>query len=329
MTLTQQQIDDAGEGPPSIGAAKVTWNAMFSRDWSTVSDAEQLQWMKRREVPIGEAVVSGGGGGAVSSVNTRTGAVVGLAEDSAVVHLTGAQTVAGVKTFSSAPVVPSAAFPESAVSGLTTDLAGKLAAASNLSDVASAATARGNLGAAVALPMTASGQYFFPTFHTSTSGVTLPLGSLLACPWIVTKSVTLDRIGAGVVTAGDTGAKYRVGVYGDNGSCYPGALILDAGQLIADSNVAAGDLTVSQAFAPGLYWMVGVSQNWTTTGPLIRSLSGAASMLPQNAGTSDPTGSTALGVGYAMTGVTGALPSNFSATIVVATTLPRIYGRLA
>ncbi len=44
--------------------------------------------------------------GAVTSVNTRTGAVTGLAEDSAVVHNTGTETVAGVKTFSSKPVVP-------------------------------------------------------------------------------------------------------------------------------------------------------------------------------------------------------------------------------
>jgi hypothetical protein len=40
-----------------------------------------------------------------------------------VVHNTGNETVAGVKTFSSAPVVPSASFPESAVTNLTTDLA--------------------------------------------------------------------------------------------------------------------------------------------------------------------------------------------------------------
>jgi len=41
------------------------------------------------------------------------------------VDLTTAQTVAGVKTFSSAPIVPSASFPESAVANLTTDLAAK------------------------------------------------------------------------------------------------------------------------------------------------------------------------------------------------------------
>ena len=42
------------------------------------------------------------------------------------VDLTTAQAVAGTKTFSSAPVVPAASFPESAVTNLTTDLASKV-----------------------------------------------------------------------------------------------------------------------------------------------------------------------------------------------------------
>jgi hypothetical protein len=53
---------------------------------------------------------------AVLSVNGQTGAITGLAEDSAVAHNTGNETWAGIKTFSSAPVVPSAAFPQSAIS---------------------------------------------------------------------------------------------------------------------------------------------------------------------------------------------------------------------
>jgi hypothetical protein len=58
------------------------------------------------------------GSALVTSVN-------GLAEDSATVHDTGSETIGGIKTFTSAPVVPSGAFPESSVSGLTTDLARK------------------------------------------------------------------------------------------------------------------------------------------------------------------------------------------------------------
>jgi hypothetical protein len=56
--------------------------------------------------------------------------VPGLASkaiDANTVHNMGAETIAGVKTFTSIPVVPTAAFPESAVINLTTDLGAKAA----------------------------------------------------------------------------------------------------------------------------------------------------------------------------------------------------------
>lgn len=55
------------------------------------------------------------------------------AADSAVVKLTGAQTVAGIKTFSSAPVVPDASFAIAAVNGLQTALDAK-ATSANVGD---------------------------------------------------------------------------------------------------------------------------------------------------------------------------------------------------
>lgn len=76
--------------------------------------------------------VSKGGTGAtdVTTALTNLGAasstdLAAKATDSNVVHKTGDETIAGVKTFSSAPTVPSNSFPESAVTGLTTDLAAK------------------------------------------------------------------------------------------------------------------------------------------------------------------------------------------------------------
>lgn len=61
--------------------------------------------------------------------STITTALGSKAADNAVVKLTGAQTVAGVKTFSDAPVVPDAAFAIAKVSGLQTALNGKANAA--------------------------------------------------------------------------------------------------------------------------------------------------------------------------------------------------------
>jgi Lower baseplate protein N-terminal domain len=81
-----------------------------------------------------------------SEISRAQAAEATKAADSAVVHLTGNETITGIKTFTSPLVVPSASFPESAVSGLTTDLASKLAVSNNLSDLGSASIARANLG---------------------------------------------------------------------------------------------------------------------------------------------------------------------------------------
>ena len=117
------------------------------------------------------------GGGSVTSVNGQTGVVV-----LSFVDLTTAQLVGGVKTFTSAPVVPAAAFPESAVSGLTGDLAARLVSTSNLSDVASAGSARINLGLGSAAVQAASA-FLQPSNNLSdvasagTSRTNLGLGS--------------------------------------------------------------------------------------------------------------------------------------------------------
>jgi hypothetical protein len=62
--------------------------------------------------------------GGTAAVPTVPG-LAARALDSAVVHNTGAETVAGVKTFSAAPVLPAGALPESAIANLTADLAAR------------------------------------------------------------------------------------------------------------------------------------------------------------------------------------------------------------
>lgn len=93
-------------------------------------------------------IAAGGGTAGVASFNTRTGAVTlagtdvnsalgytagdaatvaTKADNSAVVHVTGNENVGGIKTFTSNPVVPAGAFPESATANLVADLAAKAA----------------------------------------------------------------------------------------------------------------------------------------------------------------------------------------------------------
>lgn len=65
--------------------------------------------------------------------STITTALSGKAADADVVKLTGDQTIAGIKTFSSAPVVPDASFAIAKVSGLQTALDAK-ASTANVGD---------------------------------------------------------------------------------------------------------------------------------------------------------------------------------------------------
>lgn len=189
----------------------------------------------------------GGGGGAVSSVNTETGAVVldaadvgatrlsvdgtyaatydidtttvtpgdiGAATDSAVIHNTGAETVAGVKTFSSAPVVPDGSFAEAKVTGLVADLAAK-GAASDVAKLLAAAGYTGTLRGAWAgstaysvgdVVTVENGVYRIITAHTSNAAgfrydrekwETLPIPVLEAGTRVPVRELDLTSPGAG------------------------------------------------------------------------------------------------------------------------------------
>ena len=75
------------------------------------------------QVAVPETPTATNHGTSKGYVDTQVGS---KADDSTVVKTTGAQTVAGVKTFSSAPVVPDAAFSQAKVAGLPAALAGKV-----------------------------------------------------------------------------------------------------------------------------------------------------------------------------------------------------------
>lgn len=72
--------------------------------------------------------------------------------------------------------------------------------------------------------------------------------------WLPAKC-TLDRIGINVPGAGAAGAKARVGLYDDDGNCYPNDLLEDGGEVDC---TGTGDLlaTISQEVEAGLYWVV-------------------------------------------------------------------------
>jgi len=200
------------------------------------------------------------------------------------------QSVAGAwKSRTPTQVKAALAIAESDVSGLVADLG-------------------------ILLRQMASGLYYYTASqHTSTTNATGGNGTLRLVPWIVPKAITITKLGAEVTVVGESGSKVRLGIYNDNGSCYPGTLLLDAGQIAGDS-ATVQELTVSQAIPAGIYWVGGAIQSAPTTSPTLRVTSNWNPPVLVAIGSSIPAGG-GSSVGYSQTGVTAALPGTFSATV--------------
>lgn len=327
-----------------------------------------------------------------------SGTLSAKADDDSTVHNAGDETIAGVKTFTLSPLVPSpasgtaaankayvdssvlAGAPDATTSSkgivqLAGDLGGTagsptvpalankqpldaeltalaaLASAANklpyfsgagmaaladltsfarmLLDDSDAAAARGTLAAATAPPPLKTGRYYFPiSQHGSATSSALGNGTLRLAPWLVDRAITIDRIGGEITSIGDAGSKLRLGIYSDDGSGYPGALVLDAGQIAADS-ATVQELACNLTLQPGLYWIGAAVQSVTATQPTVRTLSSVwTPPVPLNFGSILPaTGSTTFG--YQQGGVTGALPANFSTTLSTIGGAPRLLIRTA
>lgn len=190
-------------------------------------------------------------------------------------------------------------------------------------------TQSGGVVGAASTPTPAAGQYVWTSSPGSVStSNTQGAGSLRLVPWIVERALTLDRIGAEVTVIGDVDSKFRLGIYADNGHAYPGALLLDAGQIAGDAVAVAG-LTCAVDCPPGLYWIGGAVQAVVTTQPTLRVVS--TNWTPPvvlGTGTAAPTAGQ-VAVGYAQTAVTGALPATFTTTVALAPTAVRVHVRAA
>jgi hypothetical protein len=169
-----------------------------------------------------------------------------------------------------------------------------------------------------------SGNYVCPVGLASTStSAALGNGTLRVAMWYLPHAVTLTKITAEVATIGDVGSKVRLGIYKDAGDFTPGALVVDAGQILGDS-ATHQELTISATLAAGIYWIGGAVQSAAGTQPTLRTVALA------NA----PVGVTALpsanqsAAGLAKTGVTGALPDPFG-TPTVSGSMPRIFVKAA
>lgn len=177
-----------------------------------------------------------------------------------------------------------------------------------------------------ALPMPATGQYFYINSPHATGTAQTGTGTCRVSPWIVGKALTIVRIGAEVSTVGEAGSKFRIVIYNDNGNGLPGTLLLDAGQIAGDS-ASVQELTISQALTPGVYWVGGATQTVVTTQPTMRI---AGTWTPPTTiplGASIPS-SNSQAYGVAMTGMTGAAPASFTSA-GGSSVVPRIFAKVA
>lgn len=184
--------------------------------------------------------------------------------------------------------------------------------------------ATGPAGSAYVLPIkTGKSLWFSPgKLGAGATSLAFGAGTLSLMPWLVPNACTLDRMGIRVAAVAASSV-VRLGIYADDGSGYPGALVLDAGTL--DSSVGTGhrEITVNQVLTPGLYWIGCVSQGG---GPTL----GRADVSPFVTGsTVDPVTSTGDWIGYSSLSITGALPGTFTTTVTPIAVCPRVYIRVA
>jgi hypothetical protein len=159
-----------------------------------------------------------------------------------------------------------------------------------------------------------------PKAGTALAGTALVANRLYAMPFPCPKGITLDGIGVYVSTSSTLTA--RLGIYLDDGNCYPGSLLLDAGTIDV-TTTGAKKLTISQALSENsLYWLVTVAG--ATPAIYCIPVAGVINIL----GHSSALG-TAQNAGLYVAFTYGTLPATFpsSPTLITAAPIPAIFVR--
>lgn len=170
------------------------------------------------------------------------------------------------------------------------------------------ATAQGLSTGAGTYNYVLTGHYYGP--NGPAGGSARPQGLLEASP-IYLPACSIDRLRIVTTTAGSTGSTVRLGIYADDGTGKPGALLLDAGTLDATTAAGSKEITVAQALTGGLYWLASVAQDSASVPTRHTVTTSGARIIPlprQPNGTAWATGWTSP-----TTVNTGPLPSTFGA----------------
>lgn len=111
-----------------------------------------------------------------------------------------------------------------------------------------------------------AGYYFTGISERAATTLALVASTLYAIPYWVNRDIRITKLAIHVNTAAAAGKIVRIGLYRDNGACYPGTLVIDAGTVTVDAvGVRAIDFSgTPKDLKSGLYWMVVVSDSTPT-----------------------------------------------------------------
>lgn len=163
-------------------------------------------------------------------------------------------------------------------------------------------------GGGVTLPAYLTGKCYPAGTHFGSGGnMGASLNQPIMSPIFIKAAHTFTGIGVAVGVAASAGGVLRLGIYDDDGFGLPGALILDAGTVVADST-GNKTATISQALTAGVKWLVCVAQVAGT--PQIAANAAESSFLALGVSAAN---CPVVIVGYYASGaVSGALPSSLT-----------------
>lgn len=163
---------------------------------------------------------------------------------------------------------------------------------------------------------------WYSTMASATTAMSAALveNTLYAMPFYCGKSHTFQALSMDVTGLGGAGSVLRMGIYQDNGSGYPGALIIDGSTVAATTPTGGKSVSISQALSAGVwYWLAAAAQGSVTTPTVEAGAFGGSSGYILASGLS-PLGGNGPGSsidwgGYAaVSGASGALPGTYPAS---------------